>query len=175
MSLWTRLFCYCTSRGGCLTRSCYPLVLCSNQARLDARTDDAKMDFPFLFGTSRYPIRSPMLWGLYRLSNEILGGVHPENPLKAPQKALNLRHLMGGKPLVPKRKVKFNFAWSSVLIATRRALFPPIFILNPSTSPHHRKTRITDYHSIVICSILHNMPAYSSSSISTSSPITRAI
>ena len=55
-----------------------------------------------------------MLWGLYRLSNEILGGLHPEDPLKAPQKAQNLRHLMGGKPLVPKRKGKFNFAWSSV-------------------------------------------------------------
>ena len=55
-----------------------------------------------------------MLWGLYRLSNEILGGLHPEDPLKAPQKAQNLKHLMGGKPLVPKRKGKFNFAWSSV-------------------------------------------------------------
>ena len=36
-----------------------------------------------------------MLWGLYRLSNEILGGLRPEDPLKAPQKAQNLSNLIG--------------------------------------------------------------------------------
>ena len=64
-----------------------------------------------------------MLWGLYRLSNEILGGLHPEKPLKAPQKAQNLSNLIGtlwgGKALVPKRKGKFNFASSSVASALR--------------------------------------------------------
>jgi hypothetical protein len=39
--------------------------------------DGAKRDFHFLFGTSGYPIRSPKLWGLCRLSNEVSGGLCP--------------------------------------------------------------------------------------------------
>ena len=45
------------------------------------------MYFPFLFGTSRYPHEVYKVMGFYRLSNKILGGLYPEDPLKGPQKA----------------------------------------------------------------------------------------
>ena len=60
-----------------------------------------------------------MLWGLYRLSNDILGGRPPKGPPKGPKP----QALYGGKTASPKKEGKFNFAWSSVkLIALKERI-----------------------------------------------------
>ena len=46
-----------------------------------------------------------MLWGLYRLSNEILGGLHPEDPPKGPKPQAPY----GGKTASPKKEGEIQF------------------------------------------------------------------
>ena len=50
-----------------------------------------------------------MLWGLYRLSNEILGGLHPEDSLKAPPKGPRPQAPYGGKTASPKKEGEIQF------------------------------------------------------------------
>ena len=60
------------------------------------------MDFPFLFETRRSPHKVAKLWGLYRLSIKILGGMCPQN-------LSNLTGTLWGKTASPKKERKIHF------------------------------------------------------------------